>query len=250
MRRFSRLNGSWLTAGVIAVGIGVYLITADVVNINDRDKPPAPLEQGDVQSILPSVKVSHFEQTSIARTLTLYGRTETDRTVTVSGELAARVVAVSARRGQLMKAGEEIVRLREGSLKAQLASADAKVRQARQDYQSALSLQQKKHIAENQLVQLEAALAEALSQKDQLQIQWENTRIKAPVAGILNKRHVEVGDFIDKGKPVAEILDLDPLVIHVDIPQINISHFQPGQQASVRFMDGRTAQARIRYIDR
>ncbi|MFK0571084.1 efflux RND transporter periplasmic adaptor subunit [Endozoicomonas sp.] len=250
MQKLVNVNGSWLAAGVIAAGIVVYLLTADVVNINDADKTPAPTPVTSGQEVLSAVQATHFKQEFVKRTLTLYGRTETDRTVTVSAELAARVMDILANRGELVTAGQEIVRLREGSLKAQLKSAEARIRQAEQDYQSALLLQKKKHIAENQITQLEAELAEALSQKEELQTQWDNTQIKAPIPGILNKRHVEVGDFLDKGNPVAEILDLDPLVVSVDVPQNSISYFKPGQKAEVRFLGGRTLEATIRFIDR
>lgn len=250
MQKLVNVNGSWLAAGLIAAGIGIYLLTADVVNINDTDKVPPPAQETYKKTVIPVVQATHFKQESVKRTLTLYGTTETDRTVTVSSELAARVINISAKRGQLMSAGQEIVRLREGSLKAQLKSAEATIKQAEQDYQSALSLQKKKHIAENQITQLEAALVEALSQKEQLQTQWDNAQIKAPIPGILNKRYVEIGDFIDKGKPVAEILDLDPLVISVDVPQNNIRYFKPGQKAVVQFLSGQTTEAIIRFIDR
>ncbi|WP_257263663.1 efflux RND transporter periplasmic adaptor subunit [Endozoicomonas sp. ONNA2] len=250
MQKLINVNGSWLAASVIAIGIGAYLLTADVVNINDTDKVTPPSRDSQENTVIPVVQASHFEQTLVNRILTLYGATETDRTVTVSAELAARVTDISAARGQLMAVGDEIIRLREGSLKAQLKSAQARVRQAEQDYQSALMLQKKKHIADNQIIQLEASLAEALSQKEQLQTQWDNTVIKAPISGILNKHHVEVGDFIDKGKPVAEILDLDPLVVHVDVPQNHIHYFTSGQKAVVRFLGGATSEATIRFIDR
>ncbi|WP_257285487.1 efflux RND transporter periplasmic adaptor subunit [Endozoicomonas sp. SESOKO1] len=250
MQKIVNVNGSWLVASVIAAGIGIYLLTADVVNINDSEKVSPPSRSNNETTVISVVQASHFEQVPVKRTLTLYGTTETDRTVTVSAELAARVINISAKRGQLMAAGEEIIRLREGSLKAQLKSAEARVNQAEQDYQSALLLQKKKHIADNQITQLEASLAEALSQKKQFQTLWENTLIKAPVSGILNKRHVEIGDFIDIGKPVAEILDLDPLVIDVDVPQNHINFFSSGQKAVVRFPGGVTSEATIRFIDR
>ena len=250
-QKLANINGSWLIAGGIAAGIALYLVTADVVDINDaRQHAALPVQDNLQKRPIPIVHATCFEQTHINRTLTLYGTTQTDRTVTVSAELAARVIAIKAKRGQLVSRGQEIIRLHEGSLKAQLASAKARVRQADQDYQSALSLQENRHIAENQITQLEATLAEAIAQREQLQIQWDNTRITAPITGILNQRMVETGDYIDKAKPVAEILDLDPLVVRVDIPQTHISHFKTGQKASVRFASGETSLASIRFIDR
>ena len=250
MRKLLKVHGSWLTAGLISVSIALYLLTADVVNIENAEKAPPPTAINEKKTTIPVVEAVHFEQSLIQRTLTLYGRTETDRTVTVSSELAARVTEVSMERGSLIKAGQEIVRLNEGSLKAQVASAEAKVRQVQQDYDSALSLKKKNLIAGNQIAELEAALAAAISQQEQLKILWKNTRITAPVSGVLNQRYVEVGDFIDVGKPIAEILDLDPLVVSVDVPQDAIAHFNTGEQAVVRFANAESQPATIRFISR
>ncbi|WP_299726652.1 efflux RND transporter periplasmic adaptor subunit [uncultured Endozoicomonas sp.] len=250
MQKFAKLSGSWLAAGGVSAVIAVYLLTADVVDINDSDRSPPPSALENPNYALPTVEATRFDQTLIKRTLTLYGRTETDRTVTVSSELAARVVQVSGKRGELITVGQEILKLNEGSLKAQLASAKARVKQVQQDYDSVISLQKKKLIADNQVADLEASLAEAISNKEQLRIHWENTKVVAPISGVLNQRYVEVGDFIDTGKPVAEILDLDPLVISVDVPQASIAQFQAGESASVRFADGQSRQAYIRFISR
>lgn len=248
--KLANLNGSWLIVGVIVAVISLYLMTADVVDINDSRQRALPGVQNLQKQSVPVVHASHFDHVNINRMLTLYGTTQTDRTVMVSAELAARVVGIEAERGQMVRQGQEIIRLHEGSLKAQLGSAKAKVRQAEQDYQSALSLQENNYIAQNQITQLEADRAEAIALRAQLQTELDNTRINAPITGILNQRMVEIGDFIDKGKPVAEILDLDPLVIRVDVPQTHIGHISPDQSATVRFPSGETTTATIRFIDR
>ena len=251
MFKTPRINRSWLLSLVMAIAVAVFLLTADVTDINSSEhQPVAQTNTVNAVAPLPSVHASQFKQQLTHKTLTLYGRTQADRIITISAEVPARVVSVNAKRGESLKPGQEIIRLREGSLKSQLKYAKAQLKQARQEYQSALSLFKKNHIAENTLTLREVEVAQAESSLEQLQIQWDNTRIKAPTAGILNKRHVELGDFIDKGKPVAQILDLDPLVVAIDVPQSDISAFAINDKAQVRFITGETAVASIRYINR
>ena len=247
----SRINRSWLLSLVMAVAVAVFLMSADVTNINSS-KHEAMISPNPERTIpaLPSVHAKQYPQQVTHRTLTLYGRTQADRVVTVSAEIPARVVAVHSKRGELLAEGENIVQLREGSLKAELQSAKAQLKQAEQEYQSTQSLFKKNHMSENDLTIQEVVVAQAESALKQLQVQWGNTRIKAPVAGILNDRFVEVGDFIDTGKPVAEILDLDPLVITIDVPQRDVSAFSVNDKAQIRFINGKTAIATIRYINR
>lgn len=235
----------------MAIAVAVFLMTADVTNINssdhkslvaaNTDAPPPPL---------PSVHAQLFPQQVTYKTLTLYGKTQADRMITVSAEIPARVVSVHSERGGSLKVGDPIVKLREGSLKAQLRSARAQLDQAKQEYQSTLSLFKKNHMAENSLTLQEVKVAQAESALEELQIRWENTLIQAPVSGILNDRYVEMGDFIDTGKPVAEILDLDPLVVAVDVSQKDITAFSVNDKALIRFITGQEFEASIRYIDR
>ena len=250
MLKLHKPSGSWRLAMVIAGLLAVYLLTADVTDINGTHKQLPDTQTINQNKKVASVHAERFQPVSIRRTLTLYGKTQPDRVITVSAEVSARVTGVSAHRGQLVKKGDVLVQLRQGSLPAELEYARAKVRQSELDYQSAQSLQSKKLIADNQLPQLEVALAEARSQLKRIEIQLADTQVQAPVSGILNERKVELGDYIESGKPVANLLDLDPLIIQVDVPQTSIQNFSLDDQAKVRFLNGDEAQARIRFISR
>ncbi|UYM15845.1 efflux RND transporter periplasmic adaptor subunit [Endozoicomonas euniceicola] len=249
---------SWLAAVSTAIVLGGYLLTADITNINDPNKNQAPPDSAPTSSTepriaeksLPTVNARQFAHEQIPMTLTLYGRTRPDRIITVSSELAARIVGVKAERGSLIRKGETLISLREGNLRAELKSARAQVKKARLDLDSALALQKKKLIADNQLPQLELAVAEAESRLQSLQIDLNNTRIEAPVDGILHHRMVELGDFIDRGNPVAEILDLDPLIVSVDVTQEFIESLTSGDKAEIRLLGERSAVATVRYISR
>lgn len=254
MLKLSRIPSSWRISLVLALAIALFLVTADVTNINaaSNQKPEITSLPGEETKAaeLPTVVVTRIKPQKISRTLKLYGRTSPDRVITLRSEIPARVAAVNARRGEMLEPGQAIVRLREGSLPAQLEYARAQLKQAQQEYDSSLTLHQKNHIAENHLNELEVAVTQAQSNLRALEIELENTRILSPVTGILNKRFIETGDFPDKGKEIAEILDLDPLIIRVDVPQNSIALFSEGSKATVRLENMPPAEARVRFIDR
>lgn len=251
LRKYLNPKKPWTIAGGIALLIVLFLLSAESVDINDPNKPLAPdAKIGAGQSQMATVVAQQFPLTKVAKTLTLYGATQTDRTVTVSAEVAARVTAAPAAEGSIVKEGDELIQLNEGSLRARLNAASARVKQAKLDFKSAQQLDKNNHIADNTLVQLEADLAEAYSAQAKLTTELANTRIKAPISGILNNRLVEVGDFTSVGSNVAEILDLDPLVVRVDVPQNQVRHFAVGQTATVRFADGEPVEGTIRFVNK
>lgn len=72
----------------------------------------------------------------------------------------------------------------------------------------------------------EAALAEAQSRAasieaaiELLQVRLEDMTIRAPFDGVVVARDVEVGEWLDGGDQVVEILSIDPLEAWLDVPQ-------------------------------
>ena len=250
MFKMKKPNSSWQWAMLVSVLFALYLLTAEVTDINGTHKTLPSNHENNAELKLPSVNAEKFISVTIPKTLTLYGRTSPDRVVTVSAEYTGQIAGVSAPRGSMVEKGQELVKIEQGSLPDQLEYAKARLRQTRLDYDSALSLKSKNLIAENQLPQLEVAYADARSQLRRIEIQLSDTRITAPVSGILNERKVEAGDYIESGNPVAELLDLDPLVITVDVPQDSVMEFSLDDMARVRFLGGEESDARIRYISR
>jgi RND family efflux transporter MFP subunit len=62
---------------------------------------------------------------------------------------------------------------------------------------------------------LNAARSGVETAKEQL----EYTVIRAPYAGIVSKRHVELGELVSPGQPVISGLSLQSLRVNVDVPQ-------------------------------
>ena len=78
----------------------------------------------------------------------------------------------------------------------------------------------------------------------------QNTEIRAPFAGILERRQVEVGDYVAVNGEIATIVDNDPLVVTTQIAQQNISDIELGDGAAVclspqgRALEGQCAISR------
>jgi multidrug efflux system membrane fusion protein len=94
------------------------------------------------------------------------------------------------------------------------------------------------------LANLESAKATVASLKRDL----ENTQIVAPFDGILNERQVEVGDYLSVGDAIAQLVDMDPLVIRADVTESHIQSLTVGGAATGRLATGQHVEGVIRYI--
>ena len=81
-----------------------------------------------------------------------------------------------------------------------------------------------------------------------LQRDMENTTIRAPFSGVLLERHAETGDYVSIGDPVADIVDLDPIIVRGDLTQSDVAHLETGQAANIKLVHGEQHRGKIRYL--
>lgn len=57
--------------------------------------------------------------------------------------------------------------------------------------------------------------------------------IVSPVDGVVTRRYVEVGQWVNQGDPIADIVQLDPLFVRVNVPEGLVSRIKVGDPATV-----------------
>ncbi|WP_281648345.1 efflux RND transporter periplasmic adaptor subunit [Parendozoicomonas sp. Alg238-R29] len=243
----------YLLALIISLALFFYLLSGEHIMAGEG-VPPAEEQttaEGSLQAgqdKLARVEFTTYQAELVARELALYGRTFADRMVTVSSELDSEVIKVLATKGSLVKAGQPLVALDRDARADQLAYAKALVAQRTLEFEGVQKLNAQGFQARTQLAAAQSALASAKAELKRWQLELANTTIEAPFTGKLNQRFVEKGDFLDTGRAVAEIVDLDPLVVVVYVSETDIADIELGQNASIRLLTGETHTGTVRYI--
>lgn len=204
------------------------------------DQPAAPQPA--------TVRVARIEAEPYAERMVLHGRTLADRSVTVRAESSGVVEEVVVERGQWVAGGRLLLRLEVGERDARLAEAHALVREREIEYEAARSLNQRGYRADTQLAQAEAQLSSARAALRLAELELDNVRIRAPFDGIVADRHVELGDFVDIGDPLADVMDLDPLRIVVQMTERHLGRIEVGDRGTAELVDGRTVEGVISYV--
>ena len=101
---------------------------------------------------------------------------------------------------------------------------------ARADYQMALEGPRKERIAQ---AQSQVIVQNKVIQKIEDRIELHT--LKAPFDGYIVKRHNEVGGWASAGKPVVEMVELNPMEVEVLVSENFVSHVLPTAKAIVRF---------------
>jgi HlyD family secretion protein len=130
--------------------------------------------------------------------------------------------------------------------------AEANYLAAKAQYERAL---RSLRVAELGFRQEEIAAAEAEVQRLQtrtkrLREDLQKTVIRAPVSGFITQRYIEVGQWVERGGKVADIIDLTSVLVRVPVHERDIRHVQLGDAATVILdaLPNRTFAGRVKHI--
>lgn len=177
--------------------------------------------------------------------------------VLIRPEVAGRVVEVLVRSGATVRQGQPLVRIDDTELRERLRQAEADVRleeaaAAAADARAAevearakrlRSLEREGLLSQQELESMEAQLASARASAQEAEARVEQARavaderrsllartvIRAPVAGRLGERAVEVGMQVDSGTVLFVVGDLDQLIAEVTLTEDALSRVAEGQ---------------------
>ena len=194
------------------------------------------------------VQVSELKAEKISQIVSLSGRTAPARTVEVRAETAGRVVALGANRGAPVAAGSLLVKLDSGDRFARLSQARATVTQREMEYAGQQKLRPQGYVSDAKFAEAGAALEAARAELTRAQIDIQRMQIRAPFAGALQDRAVEVGDYLSTGALVATVIDNRKLVVSGSIAENQQPLVRRGSLGRARLATGQTVQGRLRYV--
>ncbi len=212
----------------------------------DEAATPAETQAPTAQPVAVSTRRSSAE--TVWREVELNGVTAPDRAVTLRAQTAGRVQAVDAQRGTRVATGDVLVRIALDDRSASRAEARAVVEQRRLQYQAVRKMSEKGYQTRTDLAQAKSDLEAAQAQLAEVQQDIDNTIIRAPFAGVLETRPVEVGDYVGVGDEMARVIQQDPFVVEGDLAEADVAFVEPGQRGRARLIDGRTVDGIVRYV--
>jgi membrane fusion protein (multidrug efflux system) len=96
--------------------------------------------------------------------------------------------------------------------------------------------------ADAKVKQMQAALAQA-----ELSLQY--TTVKAPTAGVVSRKTVEVGQVIQPGQPVLALVALEDVWVTANFKETQLAQVHPGQRAEVHVdMYGQSFEGRVHSV--
>jgi RND family efflux transporter MFP subunit len=201
---------------------------------------------------IPKLETAGAELRQLPRQFRLDGTVEAVNRATVSAQTSGQVQEILYDVDDYVEKGTLLVVLKDtehqahvGRATADLKAALAQRQEAEDEYKRTKEMFVKKLVAESVMDKASTALKSTRSRFDaaqanlaQAQEQLEYTRIRAPFAGIVTERQLQLGETAQPGHRVMSGISLEQLRVSVDVPQSVVPLVREFGQAQVQYQNG------------
>ena len=222
------------------------------------------------------VSVDAVKNGPVSETVPVYGRLVARQMGVVAARVQGAVAKMRVRVGDRVSVGDplailvsDILRARRELKAAELVEYTAKLRTARVLLdQSRLELNRLKRLRKSaafskaryedkqkDVARLSSTLSEARAKLNQAQaelsmaeIDLDQATIRAPFAGVVSRRHTDVGAFLKVGDQVVTLINDAALEVEAEVPSNRLRGLVEGSRIDVEFEDGAPFSASVRAI--
>jgi len=205
-------------------------------------------EQGGFALPVEAVKV---EATTLEWKVEAVGSLRANEAIVLRPEIDGRITAIAFEEGQRVRKGQVLVRLDESISKAELSQAEARLALGQTNYKRADSLKNQGYGSDQEKDRTASELRVNRAEVALAQARLAKTRLLAPFDGVLGLRKVSVGDYVQPGTDLVNLLDLSVLKVDFRISGIHLSRVRVGQQVKLTIdaYPGRIFNGEVYVID-
>ncbi len=210
------------------------------------------------------VEVAPVVERAVEQEIQAVGTVEANLFTTVSAEVAGAVAQFDLREGDHVRKGQVLARLRRSDLEIGVKEAGANLEEKRalftradQDLQRFQALFTEGAISAAELDRVGAAARAAKAQKESAEEalrrvadQLRRTTVVAPFSGHIVKKHAELGQWVEEGGKVADLVDIDTVYILIPVNERDLGKVRRGDAATVKVdtYPDQTFQGQVTYI--
>ncbi len=227
-----KLKKKFFLVLALYVGLGSLLISRSEA----QDPPPAP------------VVVIKVEEQKVQRPVTMVGAVEPNTRSVIASEIAGLVEKFPAKEGDYVNKGDLILEFQAKTLEIGLSEARAAKREAQARFELAnknfarfrelhdkgIASVQQFQDAESEKQAQGARISQLQAQIERHEYDLSRSKVVAPFNGYVTSEYTEVGQWINKGGQVVELIDTDTVKITVDVPERYVSQIKLDEKVIIK----------------
>ncbi len=249
----------------VALAAAFILLPSSFILSCSKDETKADTKASGKKSMEFPVEVKPVESRRVEYSVTAVGSLDAFERVAVTARVAGAVERVNFREGQLITPGQTLVEIEPERYRLAVNAAEASLQKAgaaQGEAQAGYSRRQQASEKNPGLIRGEeietwrtkvqstaAEVAQAQAALATAKLNLRDAFVRAPVAGVIQTRTVETGQYVQIGTVLATLLRRDPLLLRFQVPEQDATPMRNGML--VRFFiaeDETPNEARITHV--
>jgi multidrug efflux system membrane fusion protein len=237
------MRTTYITACIIAAIVVAWLATGQLrapieppaSSIAEANQRTAALRE---ERPATRVRIETIHASVQPRVLNIRGRTQNKRSVVVQSQINGLVVDRPIERGDRVKKGDLLCHISLEDRQVRLEESLAGAEQAKIDFEGALKLAAQGLQSDTAIAESKSRLAASKARLKESELALARINIVAPFDGVVEKAHMEVGQYVTPGSPCVTLVDLDPMLLVGEVAENELMSIKPGQIATAKLPEG------------
>lgn len=216
----------------IVVIIGFGALIAWILNKNKQEneaKTAVVAQTGN--SVV--VTASPAQRGDLDLSFTANGNFSANQDLKLMAESSGRVTAILVKEGAVVSKGQVLAHIDAEYASIDVRRIEDQLAKLRTDHTRYKSSYETGGVTKAQLDDIELALRDAENQLQQARRRLQDSYVKAPISGVINKRSVEVGAFVGPGAELFEIVDVSRLKLNVTANEAQVIQLKKGDKVTI-----------------
>lgn len=243
MTRSKRIH-TWLKITVVLLIVGVFALSAlsfffpkkRLSTEYSNGKETFTLEiinQGQVieteEKAIP-VEVMRVQLSSTPDVVYLPSIIEANVDAMLSAEKGGRIVEIHVDRGDTVSEKQLLLQVDDRVWQANLKQASVAEENAARDFERIEKLIRSGAASQSDVDQADKLRTQTASMAEEARINIEQCQVKSPIDGVINDRFVEIGEYVQPGTPLFQVIDRATVRVVLQVPEKDVYAVKPGNR--------------------
>ncbi|HTP12141.1 MAG TPA: efflux RND transporter periplasmic adaptor subunit [Bacteroidota bacterium] len=179
------------------------------------------------------VTVNQVGKQSLSKELSLIGTIVGENDVAVVSETQGKITRVLANVGDEIKAGDILLQIDDELKHAAFEAADVNYEKAKKDFERYQVMKKDHSVSDAQFEGIRLAYKAAEAQFITARRQYNDTKIKSPIAGVVTSRPFDVGTMVQNNTVVANVVDVSRLKVKLNVAEQDVFTMHVGDKVRV-----------------
>jgi membrane fusion protein (multidrug efflux system) len=180
------------------------------------------------------VDVAVLGRGSIEAVIRASANLEAERAVGVMSEASRRITELHVEEGDRVPSGHLLLRLQNDQQRSALARAQTEFAKAQREYDRQKNLHDRELTTDQTLNDATDELDKRKLALDDAKRELGYTEVRAPISGTITNRLVNLGDHVQIGARLFDMVDFESIVARIFVPEKNLNRLRPDLSARVR----------------